>query len=833
MMTAAAIAKALDPNYRTSGHGYVCKCPAHDDNMPSLKVSDGDEGKILVHCHAGCDPKAVIDKIDARGLWPKSECKKRAPRRMAQPPSAADNDPVEQPEQAAKPIKSREVCKYEYFDHENGELRMQVIRYEPKTFKQRRPDLTRLGEWTWKVGPAHRTLYNAPRAFRHDKTVFVVEGEKDVDNLAAIDVVAVCNPGGAGKWQDNYSEILRGKDVVLVPDNDGPGRKHADLVGEALQGVAQRVRVVMLPGLPEKGDISDWLEIEGNDRKTFVSLVRAAPDWTPPVSLARVEEQSEQAADYSAGQAPFQCLGYNKDTYYYLSKGKQQVTELSAGGHTKANLLGLADYNWWRREFPSRGGAFNVDMASNAMMRICERKGVWSPADIRGRGSWMDADRIIVHCGDIAYVNRVPTPPGAILSKYVYEVGRPMRADINNPLSVTDAELYLKHMQRMPFARDLDCVLMAGWTVCAHIGGVLNWRPHVWVVGAKGTGKSYVMDRVVKPLFGPDRCLSVASSTTEAGLRQSLGSDAIPVLFDEAEGQDAAAVARIQRILETVRQSSSETGAKIAKGTTSGSALSFNIRSCFMFASINASIVQQSDRSRITVVELKAERQRFKLADLNRLGEFLIGDDYAKRYQARAISLAPVIRHNADVFSMAAAAALGEQRAGDQYGALLAGAYSLTSDEKVTLEQAEAWLGQFDLTEDKAEVDNMSDELACLQYLLQQIIRNVDLADGKRDLSIAELVEYAQQVTWDANEGSNAAAARRALLRIGFKLASDGKGLLISNTHDGIKRLLMGTPWSVNWGKVLGRLPDAYKPGTVAFAGKIRAKVTWVPIEPI
>lgn len=863
MTNALAIAKALDHNFRTSGDGFVCRCPVHDDDMPSLKVSDGKDGKILVHCHAGCDPKSVIGEIDARGLWPRTT-REALPNRMKSKrklPAAANENvlssgPLEMREAAPK-VKLREAAKYDYFSHETGELVMQVIRYEPKTFRQRRPDPNRPGEWSWSVSAEHRTLYNAPRAFRHDKAVLVVEGEKDVDNLAEIGVVAVCNPGGAGKWQDSFSEILRGKDVILVPDNDPqsvnkqtgelqwhpdgrpkhPGQDHMDLVGTSLQGIAKRVRILHLPDLPEKGDISDWLEIEGNNFEELCRLCAGAPEWTPPIASKRGKLQDEGRpllpANDNASDGPFLPLGYNKDTYYYLPKGKQQVSELTAASHTKGNLLGLGPLMWWQMEFPQESrnaSGFNVDAAADWMMRACERKGVWSPADIRGRGAWWDDGRIVVHCGDMLYVDRTPTAPSSIRSRYVYELGQPMRAAIDQPLSTSEAKLYLDHVQRMPFARDLDAVMMAGWTVCAHIGGVLNWRPHVWLVGAKGTGKSYVMDRVVKPLFGPDRCLAVASSTTEAGLRQSLGLDAIPVLFDEAEGQDSTAVARIQRILETVRQSSSETGAKIAKGTTSGSALSFQIRSCFMFASINASIVQQSDRSRITVVELKPERRRYGPEELNRAGQFLVGDEYAQRYQARAIALAPVIRHNADIFSMVAAAKLGEQRAGDQYGALLAGAYSLQSDAKVTVEQAEEWLAQFDLDEDKAEVESMSDEAACLQFILEQVIKGVDMPVGKRDLSVAELFEYAQQVKWDGSDEGNAARAQRALMRIGLKPSADGKGFLVSNTHDGLRRLLWGTPWSANWAKVLQRLPGAEKRKAQYFGVRGQeSRATYIP----
>jgi putative DNA primase/helicase len=796
----------------------------------------------------------VIDAIKARGLWPDAGPHHR-PRSAGGTATIANDNLGSKRGGQAKQGGGKIVATYDYFDHITGDFLMQVVRYEPKGFSQRRPDPDRPSEWARTVPAECRTLYNAARAYNAKGVVLIVEGEKDVDNLAEIGVVATCNPGGAEKWQDNYNEILRDKDVVLVPDNDPqlrnkstgalqfhpdgrprhPGQDHADMVGAALQGIAKSIRILHLPGLPEKGDISDWLEVEGNDKDALLELIDRAPDWAAPVAPAKpfdVEAIINRQEVATESDFPFLCLGYNKGSYYYLPRETQQVVELSAGAHTKNNLLSLADLSFWASNFDTgKRGAFDVDAATNAMMRACAKKGIFSMELLRGRGAWWDDGRIVVHCGDMLYVDKVPHAPSAIRSRYVYEMGQPMRAAIDKPLTVNEAKLYLDHIQRMPFARDLDAVMMAGWTVCAHIGGVLNWRPHVWLVGAKGTGKSYVMDRVVKPLFGPDRCLAVASSTTEAGLRQSLGSDAVPVLFDEAEGQDQTAVARIQRILETVRQSSSETGAKIAKGTTTGSALSFQIRSCFMFASINASIVQQSDRSRITVVELKADRQRYNLEQLNRHGQFLTGDEYAQRYQARAIALAPVIRHNAEIFSMVAAAKLGEQRAGDQCGALLAGAYSLSSDSKVTVEQAEEWLAQFDLAEDKAEVESMSDEQACLQHILQQVVKGVDMSLGKRDLTVGELIDYAMNEVPGDGELSNSLCAQRALGRVGLRLDNTGDGLLVANNSDGLKRLLANTPWSTNWNKVLKRLPGA-KAADVTYFGfsGSESRAAWVPL---
>lgn len=153
------------------------------------------------------------------------------------------------------------VNTYDYRD-EQGELLMQVVRMEPKTFRQRRPDGD---DWNWSVKGVRvvpyrlRDLLAAP-----DAVVYLVEGEKDADRLASLGLVATCNAGGAGKWRKEHSEFLRGRHVVILPDNDDAGRQHAKNAVKTLRGIAAQVRVIVLPGLPAKGDVSDWLDTGGN-----------------------------------------------------------------------------------------------------------------------------------------------------------------------------------------------------------------------------------------------------------------------------------------------------------------------------------------------------------------------------------------------------------------------------------------------------------------------------------------------------------------------------------------------------------------------------------------
>jgi hypothetical protein len=152
-----------------------------------------------------------------------------------------------------------EVCRLE-----NGEIGDDG---EPvKTYRQRHKDPASPGEYIYHVKGIRQVPYRLPeliRAVEQQKTIFIVEGEKCADAAIALGGAATCNAMGAGKWPDELTPFFKNADVVVLPDNDEPGAKHAAFVSEKLQGTAKRTCVLELPGLPPKGDVADWIELGG------------------------------------------------------------------------------------------------------------------------------------------------------------------------------------------------------------------------------------------------------------------------------------------------------------------------------------------------------------------------------------------------------------------------------------------------------------------------------------------------------------------------------------------------------------------------------------------
>lgn len=244
------------PDRRSTSAGWQVRCPAHKDDHASLSVSRGGDGRVLLHCHAGCTTQDIIAAI---GLT------------MSDLFSASN-----------RPKSNRQTV-YDYRD-EGGVLLYQVVRLHGKQFRQRRPDGD--GGWVWNLRDVRRVVYRLPDLVGHP-AVFIVEGEKDAERLWAAALPATTSPHGAGKWREEYAQQLLAagvRRVAVLPDNDPPGEAHARVVAQSCHDAGILALVVPLPGLPEKGDVSDWLTNHTADE--LVALVKAAPPFNPSQPVA-------------------------------------------------------------------------------------------------------------------------------------------------------------------------------------------------------------------------------------------------------------------------------------------------------------------------------------------------------------------------------------------------------------------------------------------------------------------------------------------------------------------------------------------------------------------
>jgi AAA domain len=285
---------------KTSNGQVLAPGPGHSsaDRSLSVKLDSSAPDGFVVHSFCGNDPIECRDYVRQKLGLPafKPNGRGHAGSTVAQPH-------IDKP-------KGRLVATYDYTDAA-GELLYQVLRYEPKDFRQRQPDVFGDG-WIWKRGD-RQVLYRWPELLKFpDATVFICEGEKDADRVASLGHCATTLAGGS-IWTEECVKALAGRDCIILQDNDGKGRERSAAAAQALHGTAKSLRIVALPNLPDKGDVSDWLDTDPRRAETLADVCLNVPIWTPLKSvddrpagnndtapLVRLQSKSEFIGGYVA-----------------------------------------------------------------------------------------------------------------------------------------------------------------------------------------------------------------------------------------------------------------------------------------------------------------------------------------------------------------------------------------------------------------------------------------------------------------------------------------------------------------------------------------------------
>lgn len=289
------------------GNGSVCRCPAHEDGNPSLSVSEGEGGRILFNCHAGCSFDAVISALglSAADLAPNGNGQAKASR--------------------GRPAKFTIAATYDYHDA-SGALLFQVCRMDPKDFRQRRPDPAALNGWTWNLKGVRLVPFRLPEliaAVKGGQPVFIAEGEKDVDALVRHGFAATCNAGGAGKWREEFGAHFDGaKSVVVIADKDKAGRDHAADVAAKLKPLCRSVKVMELPDLEARPvkDAADYFAA-GGTADTLRALVEDAPEFVP--------DEERTPGTWFKQRFPKLAEKYGDPVHESISGKRAQVRDLS------------------------------------------------------------------------------------------------------------------------------------------------------------------------------------------------------------------------------------------------------------------------------------------------------------------------------------------------------------------------------------------------------------------------------------------------------------------------------------------------------------------------
>ena len=455
------------------------------------------------------------------------------------------------------------VAEYDYRDRD-GKLLFQVVRLSPKQFVQRRPDGN--GGWIWKTAGVEKVLYRLPELIAAPlATVFVPEGEKDVEALRQRLLVATCNPGGAetkgaSKWLPGMSDSLRGRDIVVLPDNDEAGEKHAANIVRSLEGKAKSVRVVRLPGLPDKGDVSDWLAAGGTAEELERLAKEVPPDADPRVDVPPPREDpladiptilceagklhsltnQAEAALIQAGAEVFQRADSLVRVGLVELPAADKRTTYAAGLYRiegAALTEELAQVARWERFDMRLGKVVATDPPRKVVDVLAARKGRWRLRSVLGviTAPTLRPDGSILDAPGYDTVTRLYYAPDASL------VMPPVKANPTEDDARTALAVFTDLFVEFPFVAKQDKAVGLSLPISAVVRGALGMVPvHAYTAPTPGSGKSYLAD-ITSTIICGRWCPVIAPGSSQEELEKRLGAMVLAghaiISLDNASGE--------------------------------------------------------------------------------------------------------------------------------------------------------------------------------------------------------------------------------------------------------------------------------------------------------
>ena len=570
--------------------------------------------------------------------------------------------------------------------------------------------------------------------------------------------------------------------------------------------VKNRVMTVVNQPIAEPSEIpglntSEEAAAGGFDMDSFVDVQSPADgDITVPNSM---------------GMA-FRVLGYNNGVYYYYPYGSRQIVALSAPSHSMQNLLQLDNIDNWESPWRDAAGKLTTKhqtialYAAGRLIPIAEKMGIFSEeARVRGAGCWIDDGRVVLHCGDSLYIDGKHEKFEYFKSEFTYVAALRLMKPANNALGNAEARQLRTICESITWENKLSGTLLAGWLVIAPICAALSYRPHIYITGEAESGKSTVMDKIIKPVLGK-MGLYADGGTTEPALRDMMGYDARPLVYDEAEPSPS-----MVEVIGLARKAT--TGAVVKKHGQRP----FKARFCACFSAINPPVNKTADESRISFMHLKKNLRPNAIEEYNNLLrqiEELITDDFSQRLIARTLENMNYLIANIRIFQSEVRNNIKGARASQQIGTMLAGVYMLGRTDVISEEAAAEIVRRFNYSEHTI-IDEAGDPVRLLQWIAASLVRTRTGAD----ISIGELITMVR--VGDENQ-----IMHDKLLR-SYGIVVDSDRIKIASTGQNLSRLLKDTDWHAKWNRTLSDIPGAQKHKIVYFSPGFKTSAVSVPIS--
>lgn len=476
-------------------------------------------------------------------------------------------------------------------------------------------------------------------------------------------------------------------------------------------------------------------------------------------------------------------LGYVGKSFFFTTSKVSQVQSVSEFSETDVLRLGSKEY--WTRRFPNKQlDSFVLQDVKSDLIQKSQEVGVFDIARVRGRGLYEESTGFVLHKGSklLHLKDWREQDLSEIESYYIYDPKAETKLETATPESSLIPTM-LASLEEFAWSDKSDAIMLLGWMLTAPLSGCLAWRPHMAITSEAGTGKSTMLECVTKVMrsFAP----LMSTNITEAGLRQSLGSDAIPVILDEVDSNSFDEKS-FDKLMTLFRMASS--GGEVIKGTPNGRSLRYIAQFSGIIAGVNLPVMKHADRTRFCILNMTVKNrgvweEKKKIIDfLNRpstsaqFTKYVL--DNIEGMLGKMEELRPAIEMKFDA------------RTAQQYGAILGSvAYALNWEVSKIVDLLEKYSDRESL---KEETIGSNDTDSCVAWLLDM---PVYMDSDRMRVSVGKVLEGIEN-------------ADEILKQAGLRLIN--KKLFIPNSSLFLKRHFQETPW-LNWNKTLFRVEGAAK----------------------
>lgn len=514
-------------------------------------------------------------------------------------------------------------------------------------------------------------------------------------------------------------------------------------------------------------------------------------------------------------------LGFNESKAYFFSTARKQIIEFSKSDFNPTNFMIQAPPKFWGDRY---GYLVNKDgektqnpdwkkVISKIGLEL-SKKGFFNHSKVRGVGAWEQNNEMIVNTGDKLYYKNefFPLFNNGIKSDYFYQSSETIDLNFNRPLGNTDAIKIVEAFKLLKFKNPSDYIIVLGWIFSAQIFASLPWRPHIWLTGSKGSGKSTILNYISDMI---DFSLIVQDSTA-SGIRQRLLNNAMAIIYDESEPNTEKDRERMSEILAMARQSSTRSKYEILRGTASGKSISYNTNTCFCMGSIQLSDMSGADTSRFFIIEMENIKGQSH-EDFVRLENAMAeARDFSTGLFIRAVNMYDNHIKNIEKAKSIIKEQKIESRQADQLAPIIAGYYAFFDTGEISESFVHETIALMNFkTSNYAEQNEEDESDKCLEDIL-------DIQIPGKSIKVAQIIEKYQ---YEMNQALKDEYDQMLGL-IGMRYMEAERRLFIEGTSSLVRRELKKFSRFTDYKNVLARHESFVEYDRIRVAGKPRRGFT-------